>query len=363
MAKRNTTHIIKNSNIVNRPLPISLQLGEPIVNTAEGILLFSGNSMSTNNWTPSNSNPNFFEVGSNLNDLKLRNKIISYQNISGGGLVGKFLSGGTNGFELADISSIVGVDTFSTGGTYSNGTLVINNNNGNSFSVSGFLTGLTDTYITGFTFNNTTNKITLSQNNFSDLNIYIDSLSGLSLTNLTENRLVYTTSGGKLITGNAIFDGLDLTLPNTGKLNVGSGGLIIGSGGNPNTPGSGDLIVNGNLTVFGNSFSAHTSELYVEDNNIILNFNPTGNTSSSSIGSGLTIQDGNGLSGGNVNLEVRPLNNFSLQNPGEYSGLNGYSNRGWVTQLNDIIIRSNNTSTPDGVRVLTELDELDGGQY
>jgi hypothetical protein len=155
MAKRNTTHIIKNSNIVNRPLPISLLLGEPIINTAEGILLFSGNSMSTNNWTPLNTNPTFFEVGSNLYDIKLRNKIISYQNISGSGLVGKFLSGSTNGFELADISSIVGVDTYSTGGTYSNGTLIINNNNGNSFSVSGFLTGDTrpDIYVTGATYN------------------------------------------------------------------------------------------------------------------------------------------------------------------------------------------------------------------
>jgi hypothetical protein len=39
--------------------------------------------------------------------------------------------------------------------------------------------------------------------------------------------------------------------------------------------------------------SQHLSQLYVEDN-ITLNYNPTGNTISTSVGAG-TIQDGNGI--------------------------------------------------------------------
>jgi hypothetical protein len=46
-----------------------------------------------------------------------------------------------------------------------------------------------------------------------------------------------------------------------------------------------------------------------------------------------------------------------------YTGLNGFTNRGLVTQLNDIVIRSNNVTIPNGVRVLAEFDILDGGSY
>lgn len=160
-----------------------------------------------------------------------------------------------------------------------------------------------------------------------------------------------------------------MVLPSNGSLSVGTGGLVVGSGGSPNTPGLGDLIVNGNLTVFGTSVSAFTSQLYVEDSNVTFNYNPTGNTTSTSIGSGLSIQDGNGVNGGNVNLEIRNLNTFtgltSTQIPSivEYSGSTGYINRGWVTQLNDIIIRSTNLNTPNGVRLLAEWDVLDGGSF
>jgi hypothetical protein len=65
MANRITTHILKNSNIVNRPLPSSLLAGEPIVNTADGIVYFSGVTSSTNNWVPAGTGTtaNFFEAG------------------------------------------------------------------------------------------------------------------------------------------------------------------------------------------------------------------------------------------------------------------------------------------------------------
>ena len=85
MANRFTTLISKNSDIVNRPLPSSLLGGEAIVNTADGIVWYSGVTTSTNEWTPAGTGAatNFFEVGSNLYDLKIRNKITAYEDISG----------------------------------------------------------------------------------------------------------------------------------------------------------------------------------------------------------------------------------------------------------------------------------------
>jgi len=117
MAEREIIHVLKKSDIVNRPLPSSLKYGEPIVNTADGIMYFSGVTTSTNEWTAAGTGTtaNFFEVGSNLYDLKLRNQLIEYQGVSGGGLSGKFLSGTTNGFVLADISDISEKTTASNG--------------------------------------------------------------------------------------------------------------------------------------------------------------------------------------------------------------------------------------------------------
>jgi hypothetical protein len=433
MATRKTTHILKNSDIVARPLPTTLLKGEPIINTADGIMLFSGVTQSTSGWTqsgPTGSQPSFFEVGSNLYDLKIRNQITSYSGLTN--LSGKFLSGTTNGFVLANISSISGVDTYVTGGTYSNatgiaiftnnlgssfnvtgfftgstevfvtggtgnnstkvytftnntggtfnvtaltdntvtggtysaGTAVFTNNTGGTFSVSGFSTGSTDTFTTGFTYNPSQNKISLAQNQGQTiLDVSINAVSGLTVSDLTTNKLVYTTTSGKLITGNANFDGTNMSLPTSGSLSVGTGGLVVGSG------GSGDLVVNGNLTVFGSAISAFTSQLYVEDPNVIFNYNPSGDTTATSVGAGLTIQDGNGISGGSVSFDIRNLINLTgltaSQVPivTEYTGTTGFSNRGWVTQLNDIILRSTNPSTPNGVRVLTEFDSLDGGTY
>jgi len=121
MAIRNTTHVLKNSDIVNRPLPSSLLKGEPIVNTADGIVFCSGFTTSTAEWTPAGTGTtaNFFEVGSNLYDLRLRNQITKYQDQTGSGLVGKFLSGTTSGFVLADITDIAAsVDSYTTGATW-----------------------------------------------------------------------------------------------------------------------------------------------------------------------------------------------------------------------------------------------------
>jgi hypothetical protein len=638
MATRSTTHVLKNSDIVNRSLPSSLLKGEPIVNTADGIVFFSGVTTSTSEWTPAGTGTtsNFFEVGSNLYDLRVRNKITHYNDLTN--LSGKFLSGTTSGFELANISDITGVDTFvtgftyddvntftisrnqgladltstisvlsgityygdgtgltnipisgvvnlqteldskiengvnsggaeeifsgksgtdlyfrtlsggsntsistigdiirvdvsippstntfvtggtysdvtdtitltrnddvtvditgvtdtfvtgstltaannntntqsaqleynipvvggpyfigsqntfttggtynlgttsidfdkndgttfsvdlsnidvndtfvtggtnnsatdntnsatidllynqdvapstyslpytdtfTTGGTYNNGTSLItfDQNDGSNFTVDLSTIDVNDTFVTGFTYNSTNNTFTISRNEGEpDLTASIDTVSGLTISNLTAGRVVYVGTGG-ILTDESGFEYNDTTnLLTVGDLNVtnasgttatiGQGGLIIGSGGSASTSGIGDLTVHGDLTVFGDTTTISTSELYVEDPQITLNYNPTGDTSATSIASGLRIQDGDG-SGNDVFYTVAQMNTFTGGDVTEYTGANGYTNRAFLTQLNDIVIRNTNSNNgaPDGARVLAEGDVLDGGTY
>jgi hypothetical protein len=187
-------------------------------------------------------------------------------------------------------------------------------------------------------------------------------MSGLTLSNLTDGRVVYVGTGG-LLTNEAGFtyDAATNTfsVPSDGTVNVGTGGLNV----------TGSAVIQGDLTVFGSAISAFTTQLYVEDPNISLNYNPTGNTTATSIGAGWTIQDGNGVNGGDVNLNINRLDTFTgltasnVPSVTEYTSGTGYANRGFITQLNDIVIRSTNVSTPNGVRVLAEWDTLDGGSY
>ncbi len=238
-----------------------------------------------------------------------------------------------------------------------------------------------DTYVTGFTYNPSSNTFTISQNQGQpDLTASISSVSGLTLSNLTSGRVVYVGSGG-LLTDESGFeynDGTDLlTVGNVNVTNsfgnvssIGQGGLVIGSGGSTSTPGIGDLTIHGSLTVFGTATTVSTNELYVEDPQITLNYNPTGNTSVTSIASGLKIQDGDGISG-DTYFTVAQMDTFTgnsfdnIFTLNEYTGPNGYTNRAWVTQLNDIVVRNTNLNNgaPDGARVLVAGDVLDGGSY
>ena len=239
-----------------------------------------------------------------------------------------------------------------------------------------------DTFVTGFTYNPANNTFTVSQNQGQpDLTASIDTVSGLTISNLTAGRVVYVGTGG-LLTDEAGFEYNDGTnLLTVGNINVqnasgttaniGQGGLVIGSGGSFTSPGIGDLTVHGDFTVFGTTTTVATSELYIEDPQITLNYNPTGSTTVTSVSSGLRIQDGNGVTSGDTYFTIGQMQNLTGivvgENPDvtEYTGLTGYSNRGWVTQLNDIVIRNNNLNegSPNGVRVLTEWDILDGGFY
>jgi hypothetical protein len=390
MAIRNTTHVLKNSDIVNRPLPVSLLKGEPIVNTADGILYFSGVTTSTSEWTPAGTGTtaNFFEVGSNLYDLKLRNKITQYQGVSN--LEGKILSGTTSGFVLVDSVEINGISAF----TYTPliNTFTIFDSNGTQYSATfQSVSGLTvngNFNVTGATILNTVTANTISATTITvdDVNINDDvNISGdLTVNNLT-------------VTGNTSLQGTSATTFSATSVNIGGLGsnrvvYTTGSGllttesnftytegtdtlGVNNVDASGDVVIQGSLTVFGPSVSAFTSNLYVEDNNITLNYNPTGSTTTTSVNAGFTVQDGNGNTSGDVNLDIVRMQNLTgltitqIPSVSEYSTGLGYTNRGWITQLNDIVIRStditdNNTvGSVNGVRVLAEFDVLDGGSY
>lgn len=198
--------------------------------------------------------------------------------------------------------------------------------------------------------------------NPSDINQTFIIEPGVTIFNLTDGRVVFVGAGG-ILTDEAGFtydSGTNtLSVPADGTVNVGTGGLNV----------AGDTVIQGSLTVFGPAISAFTSQLYIKDPNISLNYNPTATTISTSIGSGWLIQDGSGVSSVDVNLDIREMNSFigltSTEIPDitEYSGSTGYSNRAWVTQLNDIVIRSTDVTIPNGVRVIAEFDILDGGLY
>lgn len=382
MAIRQTRFQIKNNQNSAAPFSgTSLLVGEPIVNTASGILMFSGVTSGTNDWTPAGTggNANFFEVGSNLYDLRLRNRITQYEGISGSGLAGKILSGTTSGLTLVDSTEINGISAF----TYSNttNTFTIFDSNGTQYpatftSVSG-LTVNGDLNITGTTYSPALSANTLTANTITNSDIYtsgtatinnltvtgntsVQGLTGstISLPTLSTNRVVYTTTGGALTTESNF------------TYNEGTDTLGVN-----NIEASGNVTIQGDLTVLGSSISAFTSNLYVEDKNITLNYNPTGSSASFSVNAGLTVQDGNGVISGDVNFDIVRMQNLTgltanqVPSVSEYTGLTGYENRGWITQLNDIVIRSTDptdggsTGDINGVRVLAEFDTLDGGTY
>lgn len=274
-------------------------------------------------------------------------------------------------------------NTFVTGGTYASGTITLTRNDGTQLPISGITSN--DTFVTGFTYTPASNSLVISRNQGKDdLTQYINAFSGLSITDLTPGQVVYASTGGRLKTesndfgynesnntltiGSANGGNLIVNNPSGTTATFGQGGVIIGSGGSYTTPGLGDLTVHGNLTVFGSATTVSTGELYIEDPTITLNYNPSGSSTVTSIGAGIVIQDGSGVQGTYTSLQIGQLyNNSNLLTNSEYLLANEPSNknRGFYTQLNDIVIRNtnNNSGAPNGFRVLAEGDTLDGGVY
>ena len=82
-------------------------------------------------------------------------------------------------------------------------------------------------------------------------------------------------------------------------------------------------------------------ELNIEDNNVVLNYQASGNTTNKGIGAGLTIQDGDAL-GNDVTFRIGSLNTLSDSDLDltEYTNGSGYTNLGFVTELNDIVLQN-----------------------
>jgi hypothetical protein len=420
---RYVTILTKQSNQPSAALPASAATGEGFINTADGKLYYKGFISGTGSTTylPSLLDSAFFEVGAHVSQLKIDGGIVGYSGQSGSGLVGKFLSGTTSGFVLADISSIVGVDSYVTGGTFSNNTraLTLNINNGKP-SVT--VTGFGDTTTTGGTFVNNTLVLTNSTggtvstliNNFSGItttgtvtaaiisattisggtiygdgsnltgvqdnnryitggtftnnNLILTDNSGTSVTTFINNFSGITVNGNATITGNTNISGnttivgnmsaANISTASNGSATIGTGGMTIGSGGSPSVAGTGDLVVHGNLTIFGGTISAFTGELYVEDKNIILNYNPTGDTYSTSLGAGFSVQDGLGVSAATGDTVF-----YQIAETGTPSSVaDAYGKRFWESNLFNIMLGSSG-GTGTGLYVLRETDILNGGTY
>jgi len=353
-------------------VPINAFYGEPFVNVFDGILYFSG--YTGGSFIPAGGQPTVFEVGSKLTSLNINNNFI----IGSGGTIteyagvtnmaGQFLSGTTSaGMILANIadisSSAAGSDynvQYNYGGEFSassqfsyvasSSTLFVPSISASSLTIDN-LNVLANTILGSATTagGNIVPSVDGAYNLGSPSaywqNVYAYNLavSGIT-TNLTPSQIVYIASDGSL-TGETGFQYNE----STSTMYVTNG--EIGSGGSIASPGVGDLVIHGNLTVYGAAISAYTGQLYIEDNRITMNFNPTGDTSVTSLGAGWEVQDGLGVSGTTAYFDIRG------------TGI-GANNRSFATNLYDIRIRESGTTvSPNGVRVLTELDVLDGGAY
>lgn len=230
----------------------------------------------------------------------------------------------------AGISSTVYGDGYITGDTGSflldSGTVSVNGNVNPSANTSYNLG------TSGLRWNNTYTK---------DLDVSgAINTTGITISGLLAGSVVYAGSGGQLKTEAGFTYDENTDTFNTKYITVGT----------PGQTGT-TAVIHGDVLVIGESISGFTSQLYIEDNNIWLNYNPTGDTSSTSLGAGWSIQDGDGVANGDVFFDIRGT-------------ATGVANRSFATNLNDIRIRETGTvSSPNGVRVLAEQDILDGGSY
>jgi hypothetical protein len=130
-----------------------------------------------------------------------------------------------NGVLSATTYENLPLDVFVTGGSFSSGVLTLTNNSGGTFNVSGFTS--IDTYTTGFTYNN--NRLTIQQNNGQpDLNVDINSFTGLTIDGTISATTYENLPLDVFTTGGTYSDGtLTFTNNSGGTFNV--SGLYTGS--------------------------------------------------------------------------------------------------------------------------------------
>jgi hypothetical protein len=235
---------------------------------------------------------------------------------------GTILSGGTNLYSIFQkISDVDGVANVNAGSNITTG-------------------GTAISPIINLAASPSVNNLTVSgTGTINTVSAQIITATAITDSNLTSGQAVYASTGGLLKTSTGFtYDDTVSTLF-AQNINIGSPSL------------SGTATIWGDVIMMGAAISAFTSQLYIEDNNIQLNYNPTASTASTSLGAGWTIQDGDGVAAGDVFLDIR-------------GAATGVANRSFSTNLNDLRIRETGTvSAPNGVRVLAENDVLDGGSY
>lgn len=98
---------------------------------------------------------------------------------------------------IQQVTNLVG-SVIITGGTYdaNTGIITFTNSSGGTFTVSGFVTGLTDTIITGYSYSN--NSFTIDQSNGISFTATIDSITGVTFYESTTG---ITTSAATLVSG------------------------------------------------------------------------------------------------------------------------------------------------------------------
>lgn len=120
-------------------------------------------------------------------NIRLKKRITLYDNES---VVGKILSGSTNGFELVNfpLSQLNG--SYITGGTYSNGVLSLIDNHGGVVSINGLYND-NIIFISGNTLNN---ELIFINNNNSILNINLDNYSNYLKSSLKFNKVINSST-------------------------------------------------------------------------------------------------------------------------------------------------------------------------
>lgn len=166
------------------------------------------------------------------------------------------------------------------------------------------------------------------------------SATGFTDSSLTAGRVVYVGASGRLVDEAGFEYDAAANLLKAGTIQVGT----------PGTTGT-TATIYGDVLVIGQAISGFTSELYIEDNLIELNYNPTASTESTSLGAGWSIQDGSGTAGTDVLWDIR----------GTATGL---ANRSFSTNLGNIrVLETGTVSSPNGLYVLKSTDIIDGGTY
>jgi hypothetical protein len=275
---------------------------------------YSNNTFTFTNNSGGTFNTNFDTVtGLTVNGNTL---ITGNTNISGNtSIEGDIISGGTN---LLNIFALAGSDTntYVTGGTFNNDTITLTRNDNVNINISGitdyYTTGATfnnnilyfdrndslsaytvnlsslDVYTTGVTFNN--NILTTTNNSGGTINTLINNLTGLTVTGSLSANTLY--GNGSNITGinfnqlattahtHHISDIINLQSSLNNKFDK-SGGTI-----------SGDVFINGNVSILGTATTINTTTLSVEDNIITLNSNVTGATQTPLLNAGFEVMRG-----------------------------------------------------------------------